>query len=129
MIVVKEVTEYPMYLQLQESVFGADEWPPVERNMMNRKNYIHLGGFVGKFLVAGISAKIVNKTTSELVLVCTLPEMRGKGIARLLIDHLTDRLRDRGVTSLYVENYLESARTWYLKNKFKDNDLVLEMNI
>ena len=38
---------YPLYLSLQELVFGNDEWPPVEESMMNKKVYSSQG-FVGR---------------------------------------------------------------------------------
>lgn len=120
--------DYPLYLHLQEMIFGTDEWPPVELKMMDRKNYIHLGLVTNDKFFAGISAKIT-KHTAELVLICTLVEMRGKGIANLLLLELVERLRKRKVNLLFVENYLESAKSWYLSHGFEENDLILELKI
>ena len=121
-------TDYPMYLGLQESVFGADEWPPVEKYMMNRTNYVHLGMVVDNKLVAGISAKITGDE-AELVLICTRMESRNNGYANILLSELIDHLKRKDISVLYVENYLESAKSWYTSHGFKEYNLILYRKI
>lgn len=116
------------YLALQESVFGEDTWPVVTRKMYYNPDYWHFFIADGQLLSA-ITFKINFDNTATIVLICTLEKHRSKGYACELLKRTIIFLKNKMIQKLTVEDYLESAKSWYMLKGFSEKDDKLEMLI
>lgn len=75
---------------------------------------------VYKKKVIGLVSYKLKKDTAYLDLICVLPKFQNRGIGKLLLNKVLDRLKDKNISTLVTSTQGENiaANIFYQKNKF-----------